>query len=215
MARIYECASNKSVFKEYGGDLIFLLRNVVQTVGLCLCDNQNSNVTQGTSDAILDDNVTLLRQAAKLLSDFIHQWIHDVSLSEVEMHDILNIVEAMYVLNQLQIADESSVPSDPAIILCFTQKLHYPRISTNRLRWHDSNHRQTSEEKCISPFELRRPACRSSEPRKTRGNRNSASAHSTSSYSPELVREQLAEMLIQFDVTDMVAVGTPWPRKYQ
>ncbi len=215
MAHVYECASNKSVFKEYGGDLLFLMRNVVHTVGFFLRNSEDYRSAQGTSDDIRDDNMVLLRQASQMLSDLMQRWIHEVSLCDMEMHDILNIVEAMHVFKQLQIADDNSVPSVQAIISCLTQKPQYPGISTKKQWWHEAIPMHSCQEQAILPSVSRHSAGDnrsaeptrvnpSAEPTKARRRRNSSSVRSRTGFNYELVKRHLAEMLIQFDVTDMV-----------
>mmetsp|Transcript_10099 Transcript_10099/g.32996 ORF Transcript_10099/g.32996 Transcript_10099/m.32996 type:complete len:493 (-) Transcript_10099:563-2041(-) len=208
MAQIRDCASNKSTFKEYGGDMIFLLRNVVHTAGLFLRGGkknfkQDFDVVTGDSkshDAADDFHTALLCQAAQMLSDMMHRWIQDISLSEVEMHDILNIVEAMHVFKQLHIADARGVPPVKSIISCLTQKLGYPgNIPTTQSRGQRTSG-PVFPERTTSDATGRTGG--SSAERSEAARRRCASADASFNY--EQVKERLAELLPRFDVNDMV-----------
>jgi len=203
VARLHECASSKSVLKEFGGDIIFLMRNVVHTVGLFF---ESASANDGIANDGIQDHrdfhVVLLHQAVQMLSDLMHRWIQNVSLCELEMHDILNIVEAMQVLNQLDITNEG-LPSVESTIACLTKMV--PGISTPKVLHSDSTPTFVCQERPVLSFRGS-AECENcfTDKEKVCVRRHTSSPNSGSILNFEAVKCQLTKELLHFDVTDMV-----------
>lgn len=181
----------------FGGDLIFLLRNVVHTAGLFFESASGDNEIQDD-----DFHVVLLHQAAQMLSNLMRRWIQDVSFCELEMHDILNIVEAMQVLNQLDTPSEKL--SVKSVILCVTKNL--PGSLISKVMHCDSTATHVCQGQPALLFEgsTKRANGSAEDGVCVRNRPPSPDLGSIHDYHYEAVKCQLRKELLQFDVTDMV-----------
>mmetsp|Transcript_32212 Transcript_32212/g.99649 ORF Transcript_32212/g.99649 Transcript_32212/m.99649 type:complete len:333 (-) Transcript_32212:1126-2124(-) len=98
-----KCTHDAGVFDMFGGDIIFLFRNLVQYAG---------GKSIQTCHFLLRDSGTLSSKLANHLHSLIKNWIEqNISMSiEIEMEEILNTVEALHVLAQLDITDDNIPP---------------------------------------------------------------------------------------------------------
>lgn len=98
IAYLEKCTHEKAVFNYFGGDIIFLFRNLVQYAG------RNFTMHDGTK---------LHFKLATCLHSLIKRWIaqHTNTSVEIEMEEILNTIEALHVLAQIGINDGNTIPT--------------------------------------------------------------------------------------------------------
>ena len=122
-----KCGSDKKVFDKFGGDIIFLFRNLVHSAGGNAIQSYNFTLHDGTQISL---------SIAGYLHVLIKRWIeqHAHLSSEVEMEKILNAVEAIHVLTQLNIDDADSIPSPKEMMIKLTQINHPIAKTTLPLR---------------------------------------------------------------------------------
>mmetsp|Transcript_10235 Transcript_10235/g.41430 ORF Transcript_10235/g.41430 Transcript_10235/m.41430 type:complete len:632 (-) Transcript_10235:1023-2918(-) len=210
--RLHECALRKGVFADYGGDILFLLRNILQTAGLFISGEE---VPQQIASLLQDNQArrdqtsvqTRLVRCAAMLHEVMVKWMSSVTLSEVEMGGILNAVEALHVLEQLNVVHEASLPSLETTLRVVTNKNCHPM--DNPLRSTHS-HRETEpssghsqhgtssdvEQHAQSAYsnERARRYRRASTPQCLRGNK----------FNTRMLKQQLAQALSEYDITDVM-----------
>jgi len=119
---ISACGRDAKVFENYGGDMIFLLRNLAHSVGL-----------DGVSDteviSLETGNVAASHQAAESFVDLLKCWMADYAQpsSEMEMEEILNIVEALHTVDQLGIKTNAFLPK-PTEVLARLTAIEHPIV---------------------------------------------------------------------------------------
>jgi hypothetical protein len=98
IAYLEKCTHEKAVFNYFGGDIIFLFRNLVQYAG------RNFTTYDGTK---------LHFKLAACLHSLINRWIaqHTNTSAEIEMEEILNTIEALHVFAQLGINEGNTIPT--------------------------------------------------------------------------------------------------------
>lgn len=112
-----KCGRDDKVFKEFGGDIMFLFRNLVHTAG-------GSSIY--SCNFVLENGTTICLHAACYLHSLVTRWTaqHMRLSNEIEMEEILNIVEALHVLAQLGIKDHVTVPPPGEIMEILTVSDH-------------------------------------------------------------------------------------------
>jgi hypothetical protein len=120
IAYIDKCGHEHNTFKEFGGDIIFLFRNLVHSAGL------NGQISEVASQPSRRDEVRMSLQAACSFARLIQRWTteHVRMNNEIEMEEILNIVEALHTLAQLGIESDDSLPLAKEISTMLTTVEH-------------------------------------------------------------------------------------------
>jgi hypothetical protein len=119
---VNSCGSERNTFSKFGGDVVFLVRNLVHTVGL------NGDVSRKKIekiDLIARNDLRMSLAAAECLIDLVQRWMADHlrGSNEMEMEEILNIVEALHAIVQLGI-DATSLPPAAEILAKLTTIEH-------------------------------------------------------------------------------------------
>lgn len=171
------CGHEHNIFKEFGGDIIFLFRNLVHSAGL------NGHISEEVASLpSRRDEIQMSLQAARSFAGLIQRWTteHVRMNNEIEMEEILNIVEALHALAQLGIENDDSLPLATEISAMLTT-LEHPICTNTRVRQDDF--------KTVESSRLKR--------KKTFASQNSR-------FQVRDVKRRLQEAILQFDVTDML-----------
>ena len=117
---INDCAQEPKIFEEFGGDMIFLFRNLVHSVGL------NGQICNIQNDSDYKHDIERSLQAASCFAELLARWTTENTrmTSEIEMEEILNTVEALHTLAQLGIKDDDQLPQPKEIALMLTAYEH-------------------------------------------------------------------------------------------
>mmetsp|Transcript_8768 Transcript_8768/g.12188 ORF Transcript_8768/g.12188 Transcript_8768/m.12188 type:complete len:620 (+) Transcript_8768:3-1862(+) len=190
-----ECARNKAVYEIFGGDLMFLLRNLLQTVGLGKAavnlDDQEKKYPQSMNRSKFP--ISTLEQIAQVLHDACTKWLAEALSSDLELNQILDAVEALHVLQDFGIESGSVVPKVPKIMEVLVKRQDFLSMTN---------------ENFIEPLEKDitiAESTQSSRSAKKRPRRTTVSKYND--YEPlsiESKKRTLSDVLIQFDVTDLV-----------
>lgn len=104
---LHQCSKDAAIFVEFGGDIMFLMRNIVHT-------------------AAIVENCELAFMAARFLHDLILCWMKTATEFQ-EMDEILNAVEALHVLWQLDIDSIADVPEAAEIVRILSDQARHPK----------------------------------------------------------------------------------------
>ena len=117
------CGSDEATFDKFGGDIIFLFRNLVHSAGGSAIQSHNFD---------MEDSTEVSTHIAGHLHSLIRHWMaqHIRISTEMELERILNMVEALHVLTQLGISDSDSLPSLQQMMETLTSFAH-PIVSTH------------------------------------------------------------------------------------
>jgi|TARA_B100000482_G_scaffold176174_1_gene145797 hypothetical protein len=120
IAYIEKCGQERKTFKEFGGDMIFLFRNLVHTAGL------NGEIYEIASESACEADVRMSLQAASCFVELLARWTteHIRMNNEMEMDEILNTVEALHTLAQLGIENDDQLPNAKEISCILTTFKH-------------------------------------------------------------------------------------------
>ena len=104
---------NRKTFQKFGGDIIFLLRNLVHSVGL-----------DGDSTCRVNTEASL--EAADCFVSLLRRWLAEFAQTscEMEMEEILNLVEALHTLDQLGIKSDTDLPTKAEVVAKLTTINH-------------------------------------------------------------------------------------------
>lgn len=113
---------NRKTFQKFGGDIIFLLRNLVHSVGL-----------DGDSTCRVNTEASL--EAADCFVSLLRRWLAEFAQTscEMEMEEILNLVEALHTLDQLGIKGDTDLPTKAEVVAKLTT-INHPITSTSRIQ---------------------------------------------------------------------------------
>lgn len=180
---ISACGHDPDLFGSYGGDMIFLLRNLAHSVGLGGVSETEANSTQ-------TGNLAASLQAAECFVDLLQSWMAEYAQPsyEMEMEEILNIVEALHAVDQLGIKTDGSLPT-PTEILAKLTTVKHPIINSSVTHEEELS---TSEEESHKWRKIRR----------ARGHR----------FNVHDMKRHLQDKILHFDVTDMLGYD-PTSRK--
>mmetsp|Transcript_3775 Transcript_3775/g.11170 ORF Transcript_3775/g.11170 Transcript_3775/m.11170 type:complete len:661 (-) Transcript_3775:184-2166(-) len=120
---IASCGVERNTFTKFGGDIIFLVRNLVHTVGLT---GHKSRPNTKKRELTHRSNLQMGLAAADCFIDLVQRWMDDhvQGSYEMEMEEILNIVEALHAIEQLGIDTASSIPPATEILARLTTIEH-------------------------------------------------------------------------------------------
>jgi hypothetical protein len=132
---INDCAQEPKIFEEFGGDMIFLFRNLVHSVGL------NGQICNIQNDSDYKHDIERSLQAASCFAELLARWTTENTrmTSEIEMEEILNTVEALHTLAQLGIKDDDQLPQPKEIALMLTAYEHPIIHNTTMNQDNDTN----------------------------------------------------------------------------
>merc|ERR1711968_352559 len=96
---IDSCGVERNTFPKFGGDIIFLVRNLVHTVGIT---GDKSRPNTEKNELTHRSNLQMGLAAADCFIDLVQRWMDDhvQGSYEMEMEEILNIVEALHAIEQ-------------------------------------------------------------------------------------------------------------------